>query len=78
MYQKIPQFSPEQLRQLASSPVAQRLAAMLQQDHGAAMDSAMASAQKGDMAAVQRAMATLLADPKAKAMLKKLQEERNG
>ena len=72
------QFSPEQLRQIASSPAAQRLMAMLQQEHTAAMDSAISGAQSGDMAALQRALAALMSDPKTKAMLKKLQEERHG
>ena len=72
------QFSPEQLRQIASSPAAQRLMTMLQQNHSATMDSAISGAQSGDMAAVQRALAAFMSDPKAKELLKKLQEEQHG
>lgn len=78
MDKNFPQISPQQLKQLASSPAAQRLMAMLQQEHSAAMDSAISGAQNGDMAAVQRSLAAFLSDPKAKEMLKKLQEEQHG
>ena len=72
------QFSPQQLQQLASSPAAQKLMAMLQQEHGDAVNHAISSAQSGDMEAVQRSMAAFMSDPKAKALLKKLQEEQHG
>lgn len=78
MDKKFAQFSPEQLRQIASSPAAQRLMAMLQQEHAAAVDSAISGAQSGDMAAVQRSLAAFMSDPKAKELLKKLQEEQHG
>lgn len=78
MDKNFPQISPQQLKQLASSPAAQRLMAMLQQEHSAAMDSAISGAQNGDMAAVQRSLAAFLSDPKAKEMLKKIQEEQHG
>lgn len=71
-------ISPEQLRQLASSPVAQALMAMLRQKHSDAVERAVADAQRGDMASVQQAMQAMMADPKAKALLKKLQEENHG
>ena len=72
------QFSPEQLRQIASSPAAQRLMAMLRQEHTDAMYSAISGAKSGDMAAVQRALTTFMSDPKAKELLRKLQEEQHG
>lgn len=78
MDKNFPQFSPEQLRQLASSPAAQRLMTVLRQEHTEAMDSAITSAKSGDMAAVQRSLAAFLSDPKAKELLKKLQEEQHG
>ena len=78
MNKNIPQFSPQQMQQLASSPAAQELLAILQKEHSAAMHSAVSSAQSGDMEAVKRSMAALMSDPKAKALLKKLQEEQHG
>ncbi len=78
MNQKIPQFSQEQLRQLASSPAAQRLMAMLQQEHTDAMDHAISSARSGDMATMQKSLSAFLSDPKAKELLRKLQEEQHG
>ena len=42
------------------------------------MHSAVSSAQSGDMEAVKRSMAAFMSDPKAKALLKKLQEEQHG
>lgn len=72
------QFSPEQLRQIASSPAAQQLMAMLQQEHAGAMDSAISGARSGDMAAIQQSLAAFMSDPKAKELLRKLQEEQHG
>ncbi len=78
MDKKIPQISPEQMQKLTSSPAARQLMAMLQQNHSAEANSALSSAQNGDMAAVQRALSAFLSDPKAKALLQKLQEEQHG
>lgn len=72
------QYSPEQLRQILASPAAQKLMAMLQQDHSKVVDRTVSDAKNGDMAAVQRGLAALLSDPKAKELLKKLQEEQHG
>lgn len=78
MNQNFSDISPEQLRKLASSSAAQRLMSMLQREHTAAMDSALTSAKSGDMAAVQRSLAAFMSDPKAKELLRKLQEENHG
>ncbi len=78
MDNNFPQISQEQLRQLAASPAAQRLMTMLQQEHTAAMDSAISGAKSGDMAAVQRSLSAFLSDPKAKELIRKLQEEQHG
>ena len=72
------QFSPEQIRQLASSPAAKALMAMLQQNPQADMQGALAGAKMGDMAQVQRALSSVLADPKARALLQQLQEDSHG
>lgn len=71
-------FSQEQLQQLATSPAAKALMAMLQRSDSAAMEGAMAAAKEGDMAKMQRALAAFLSDPKAKALLTQLQEDSHG
>ncbi len=78
MDKKFPEISAQQMQKMASSPAAQQLMAMLQQSHSAEASHALASAKNGDMAAVQRSLAAFLADPKAKALLQKLQEEQHG
>lgn len=72
------QFSPEQIRHLASSPAAQALMAMLQQSPQADMQSALAGAKAGDITQVQQALSAVLADPKARALLRQLQEDSHG
>lgn len=72
------QISPEQLQKIASSPVAQSLMAMLQQNHGSAVDSAMKAAQQGDMQQAQKALAELMKDPQTQKMIRQLQENRHG
>jgi hypothetical protein len=71
-------ISPEQMRRMASSPAAKELMRLLRQNHASAMESALAGAQSGDQAAVQRSLAAFLADPRAKELLEKLQEGQHG
>ncbi len=71
-------ISPQQMKQLMSSPAAQALMAMLQQNNSSDMQTALAAAQSGDMARVQQTLQAFLADPKAQALMKKLQEETHG
>lgn len=78
MDDKIDSFSPEQMRQLAASPSAQALMAMLQINHSQAMASAAAEAQKGNLDAARQALSAFMADPRAQALIKKIQEETNG
>ena len=72
------QFSAQQLQQLASSPAAKHLLAMLQQEHKDAMNKAVSSAQEGDLEAARQALGAFLSDPKAKSLLEKLREEQHG
>lgn len=78
MDKKFDSISPEQMKQLASSPAAQALMAMLQQNSSADMQTALAAAQSGDMARVQQSLQAFMADPRAQALIKKLQEETHG
>jgi hypothetical protein len=72
------QFSPEQLRQLLSSPTAQDLMAMLNREHTGSVQSALADAQRGDMTAAKAALQACLSDPRTRQLIKKLQEEQHG
>lgn len=71
-------LSPEQMRNLVSSPAARELMKMLQHSHKGAMDEAITGAKSGDQAAVQRSLAAFLSDPRAKELLKQLQEGQHG
>ncbi len=71
-------LSPAQMQQLASSPAARELMQMLKQNHPGAMDAALSGAQSGDVSAVQRSLAAFLSDPKAKELLRQLQEGQHG
>ena len=78
MDKKFSDLSPQQMQQLAASPAARQLLQMLKQSHPGAMDAALSGAQSGDMSAVQRSLAAFLSDPKAKELLKQLQEGQYG
>ena len=78
MDQNFSNLSPEQMRRLTSSPAAEELMRLLRKNYSAAMESAMAGAKNGDQAAVQRSLAAVLSDPRAKALLASLQEDNNG
>ncbi len=78
MDKKFDSISPEQLQQLLSSPTAQALAAMLQQKSSTDMQNALAGAQSGDMAKVRQSLRSVLNDPQAQALIRKLQEEQHG
>ena len=51
---------------------------MLKQNHAGAMDAVLSGAQNGDLSAVQRSLAAVLSDPKAKELLRQLQEGQHG
>ena len=71
-------ISPQQMKQLLSSPAAQALVAMLQQKSEAELQNALAGAKTGDMAQVRKSLQGILNDPQAQALLRKLQEEQHG
>lgn len=71
-------LSPEQMRNLVSSPAARELMKMLRQNHTGAMNEALAGAKSGDQAAVQRSLAAFFSDPRAKELLKQIQEAQHG
>ena len=65
-------FSMEEAMKLAASPKGQALLAMLQQQHGAALESAMAQAQAGNYEQVKQSLSDFLETPAGKALLKQL------
>lgn len=78
MDKKFDSISPEQMQQLLSSHTAQALAAILQQKSSTDMQKVLAGAQSGDMAKVRQSLRSVLADPQAQALIRKLQEEHHG
>ena len=71
-------ISPEQLRQLASSPTARALMTMLQQNHSVEADNAIRAAQNGDMQQAKDALGAFMKDPKVQQLLRQLQEDSHG
>ena len=67
-------FSIEDAKRLAESDVGKQLMALLQGSH----PEALQAAQSGDLEATKKALASLFSDPKARAIITKMQEERHG
>ena len=70
--QQTPDYA--QLMKLAQSPAGQQLIAMLQHSGGDALQSAMNKASAGDYSQAKKLL-SLLTDPKARALLKQLEEQ---
>lgn len=64
-----------QLMKLAQSPAGKQLIAMLQASGGSALQDAMKKASAGDYTQAKAALASLLNNPQAQALLKQLEEE---
>ncbi len=71
-------FSMQEIMRLASSPAGRQLMQLLQTDHTEAVDAVMQNAQTGQMEQAQQSLRAFLTDPKARALLQKLQEEYHG
>ncbi len=67
-----PKFSPEQAKQLLSSPEGKRLIAMLTK--GGGLQAAAEAFKKGDMSAAREALQPTLQTQEANELLKKLTE----
>ena len=76
MEQQFSGFSMEEAKKLAQSDTFRQLMRLLQHSDG--LENALQQAGQGDMDAAKKAMATLLADPKAARLVQQLQEERHG
>ena len=67
-------FSIEEVKRLAQSDAGRQLMALLQGSH----PEAVQAAQSGDMEGAKKALASLLSDPKAQAILTQMQEDSHG
>lgn len=69
-------FSEEDIRKFAASDVGQELMSMLQGSTIA--DTVRSSAEHGKIEDAQKALRSFLANPKAQAILRRLEEQGNG
>lgn len=72
MQKKSQDFSMEEIRQLAESPVGQQLLAMLRQSGEGDMQRAAEKAAQGDYADAMQLVQKLWSDPQARALIKQL------
>lgn len=68
--QNMPDYA--QMMRIMQSPEGQRLMALLRNTNSAALDSAVSSAQSGDMEAARSALSQILNTPEVRALLKQL------
>lgn len=78
MEKKFDESSMQEAMRLAKSDAGRQLLAMLRSRHGDAINAALDSAKAGDVEKTKQALAAFMSDPKTQALLKQLQEERNG
>ena len=71
-------FSMDDVKRLAQSDAGKQLMALLQSSHSATGDAIRSSAQAGNMEQAQQALRAFLADPRAQALLRQLEEDQNG
>ena len=72
MQKKSQDFSMEDALQLANSPAAQQLMALLQQQDHQAIEQAAAAASSGNYQQASQALKSFLSTPEAKKLLKEL------
>ncbi len=77
MQKNFEDFSSQDILRLAKSPAGQQLMALLR-ENPQAMQEAQQNAESGQMEQAVRSLSQFLSDPKAKALLKKLQEDYHG
>lgn len=68
--QNMPDYA--QMMRIMQSPEGQRLMALLRNTDSATLDSAVSSAQSGDMEAARSALSQILNTPEVRALLKQL------
>ncbi len=78
MQEKSENYSMQEILRLAKSPAGQAILQLLQEQHKDTMQSVVKSAQEGQMDKASENLAQFLRDPRARALLQRLQEEENG
>lgn len=69
---KNPQFSPEQVKKVLSSPEAQQLIALLNRDGGQSLQRAAEEYRRGNTSGVQEVLKPLVETQEASELLKKI------
>lgn len=75
MQKKFDDFSVQEAMRLANTDAGRQLTALFQQQQGGAFPNTGTDA---DIEQIKRSLAAFMKDPKAKALLRQLQEEQNG
>lgn len=65
-----------QIMKLAQSQAGQQLIAMIQKANAGELEKAMAKANSGDYSGAKDALAKLLSNPEAQALIKQLEDQR--
>ena len=78
MEKKFHEFSILEAMRLAQSDAGQQLLQLLKKNHGQAAQTAMDSAQNGDLLRAKQALQNFLSDPQAQALLRQLKEGNHG
>lgn len=73
-----PSMDLQQAMRLANSDAAKQLFALLQSSNSGALQSAMEQAAAGNIQQTKALLAQMMADPKAKELVEKLREGRDG
>lgn len=68
------QYDLSELMRLAQSPAGQQLIALLQQNGGNHLQTAVEKAGSGDFGQAKQILSSLLSDPEAQALLKQLED----
>ena len=71
-------FSMEEIQRLANSDVGKQLMQLLESSHGKASESVRSSMQSGDTEQAKMAIQAFLSDPRAQALINKLEEQQHG
>jgi hypothetical protein len=68
------QYDLSELMRLAQSPAGQQLIALLQQNGGARLQTAVEKAGSGDFTQAKQILSSLLSNPEAQVLLKQLED----
>lgn len=71
-------FSMEQIQHLAQTDAAKKLMALLEESNSAASQTIRNSAKTGDMEQAKKSLSAFLADPRAQALLRQLEDQQHG